>query len=1085
MQAYDDEYPLSPLQQGLLLNALFSPGGGVDVIQVICTLREAVDGECLRRAWEHAVAAHPVLRTEFAWEGVAEPVQRVRAAVELPWAVHDWSGLPPVEAETRFATLLAEDRERGFDLSAAPLTRCTLVRLGAVEHQLVWTWHHAILDGRSYPRVLRDAFGAYEELREGGTPDIRPATPFRDYVHWTHGREAPGAAEHWRALLEGYRAPASRPASPEATEAGSGEHTIRLSPARLAALEAAARRYGVTLNTMVQGAWALLLGNYDAVEDVVFGAVRGGRKGTVPGADDIVGPVINTLPVRVRMSRDVRTGEWLAALRAQHLAVRPFEHTPLPRVREWAEIPGEQPLFETLVVYEGHLNDTVLRAQGGSWLRRGFRVRRRPHAALCLAAFRDAGLILTLTWDRARHGDAEARGMAGHLRVLLHGLAAPEDRPLSRIPLLSRAERRRVVGEWNRTDAPADAPCMLQRFLEHARARPDALAVGSEREALTYGELDTRAARLAHGLRRRGVGPEVRVALLLDRSPELIVAILAVLKAGGAYVPLDPAYPPERLTWLLRNCGTAVLLTRGALSARVPEGAPVEILALDAPLDPPEAGSTPDAAVGPHGLAYVIYTSGSTGLPKGVMAHHGGLDNLVAWHQRAYRLRAGDRVSLIASPSFDASVWEIWPALACGASLHVPPEEVRIDPPALLGWLVRERLTIAFLPTAAAEEFVAHAAAAGPDATRGLALRTLITGGDRLRGVPKGLPFTFYNNYGPTENTVISTWALADPAQSGPPPIGRPLPNTRAYVLDRYLRPVPAGMQGELYLGGAQVTRGYLDRPRLTAERFVPDPFSVVPGARLYRSGDRARWDDAGRIHFLGRTDFQVKVRGFRVELGEVEATLARHPAVHEAVVVAPDDAEQGRRLVAYCVPAGAEAPADAALRAFLGERLPPWMIPATFVTVDRLPFTPAGKLNREALPAPAPTACPVETYVAPGTPVERALADVWRDVLRVERPGVHDSFFALGGHSLLAARLASRTASRLGVALTARAVFDAPTIAELARVIEAGRTAAAPELLAECLDQLETLSDEQVLAMLGQAEALEGAGGVQLVQPV
>jgi amino acid adenylation domain-containing protein len=1084
MQAYEDEYPLSPLQQGLLLNSLFSPGGGVDVIQVICTLQEAVDGDCLRHAWEHAVAAHPVLRTGFAWEGVGEPVQRVRARVELPWAAHDWSALPQAETEVRFAALLGEDRERGFDLSVAPLTRCTLVRSGAEEHRLVWTWHHAILDGRSYPQVLRDAFGAYEALRAGRTPDIRSPTPFRDYVHWAHGREVPGAAEHWLSLLEGFRAPAPRPAHPSAEDGvGSGEHTVRLSPARLAALEAVARRYGVTLNTMVQGAWALLLGNYNAADDVVFGAVRGGRKGTVPGAEEIVGPVINTLPVRVRLGRDARTSEWLADLRAQHLAVRPFEHTPLPRVREWAGIPGEQPLFETLVVYEGHLNDTVLRAQGGDWVRRSFRVCRRPHAALCLAAFRDAGLILTLTWDRARHDDAEARGMGEHLRVLLHGLAAPEDRPLSCIPLVSRAERRRVVGEWNHTDAPAEDVCMQHRFLEHVQERPDALAVQSEGETLTYGELDAHAGSLARALRRRGVGPEVRVALLLDRSPELITAILAVLKAGGAYVPLDPAYPPERLVWLLQDCGAAVLLTRGALRARIPEDCRVEILSIDAPLEEPEAGPAPNTATGPHGLAYVIYTSGSTGLPKGVMAHHGGLNNLVAWHQRAYNLRPGDRMSLIASPSFDASVWEIWPALACGASLHVPPDDVRIDPPALLAWLVRERLTVAFLPTAAAEEFVAHAAAAGPDARHGLALRTLLTGGARLRGVPQGLPFAFYNNYGPTENTVVSTWSIVDPDEHGLPPIGHPLSNTRAYVLDPYLRPVPPGMQGELYLGGAQVTRGYLDRPGLTAGRFVPDPFSAVPGARLYRSGDRVRWDDAGRIHFLGRTDLQVKVRGFRIELGEVETMLTRHPGVHEAVVVAPDDPEQGRRLVAYCVPAEAEAPADAVLRAFLGERLPPWMIPETFVKVDRLPFTPAGKLNREALPAPAPAACPAEMYVAPATPVERALAEVWRDVLRVERPGVHDSFFALGGHSLLAARLASRATSQLGVSLTARAVFDAPTIAEMAQVIEAERVAAEPELLAGCLDQLEMLSDEQVLAILGEAEAIQG--GVQLTQPV
>ncbi|HSP80997.1 MAG TPA: amino acid adenylation domain-containing protein, partial [Myxococcaceae bacterium] len=595
-----------------------------------------------------------------------------------------------------------------------------------------------------------------------------------------------------------------------------------------------------------------------------------------------------------------------------------------------------------------------------------------------------------------------ARMAAHYARLLECAVARPEQR-LSELPLLSEAERHQMLVEWNATrrEYPREA-CIHALFEAQARLRPEALAVAGKGRRLTYRELETRANQLAHHLRALGVGPEVVAGLCVERSVDFVVGALGILKAGGAYLPMDPAYPDEWLRYTAGDAGARVVVTQRALESRF-EGA-VRAVCLDGE-DALARQSTqaPESGVRAENLAYVIYTSGSTGRPKGVGIAHRSLGNLVTWHQQAYEVTPDERASLVAGMAFDASVWELWSNITAGASVHIPEEEVRVSPKALLQWLAEERLTLGFLPTPMVE------AALGEKWPEEMALRVLLTGGDALHRRPaRGQKARMVNLYGPTENTVVSTDAAVESegVEGVLPHIGRPIANVQAYILDERLEPVPMGVWGELHLGGENLARGYLGRAELTAERFLPNPFSEEPGARMYRTGDVVRLLPDGNLEFRGRRDAQVKVRGYRIELGEVEAALVSHPAVKEGVVVAREDVPGSKRLVAYYV-GGAQTPEVSALRAYLGEKLPEHMVPSAFMRLEALPLTPNGKVDRKALPALEVTES--EAYVAPRTAVEEVVAGIWASLLDLPRVGVHDNFFELGGHSLLATRVASR----------------------------------------------------------------------------
>jgi amino acid adenylation domain-containing protein len=1034
-------YPLSPLQQGMLFDSLYAPGSGVDVEQMVIGLRERLDVPALTRAWLRVVERHPTLRTAFRWEGTDAPRQDVHARVELPVEPRDWRELSAAEREDRFDAFLKADRARGVDLASPPLMRLALFRTGGEEHRLVWTFHHALLDGRAMTLVLREVFAFYEAFRDGREIDLPLPPPYADYIAWLDARDPAPDRAFWAGVLDGFTVSTPLPrrgahAAPDGGEAYAEQETV-LPAATASALRTLAHAHGLTLNAIVQGAWAILLSRYSGERDVVFGTVRACRHGCVEGAAAMVGLFINTVPMRLAVPPDAPVLALLGQARAQGVAVRPHEHAPLAEIQGWSGIPQGTPLFESTLNFQSAPFYQSLLAQGEGWSGRSFRIHRQPSTPLTLAVYGEPVLLARIGYDTRAFEPQVIAGMLRHLGVLLEAIGADAARPAAALPLLTEAERRRVLVEWNDTAAPhpADA-CLHAMFTGQARRTPGGTALVHDGRRVTYAELDEAANRLAHALRARGVGPEARVGICLERAPELVAALLGVLKAGGACVPLDPAYPRERLLYMLRDSGARVLVTRDALRAALAESG-AEALCLDTDAAELRAGSgapPPDGAA-PANLAYVIYTSGSTGRPKGVAVTHASAAALVHWAHDVFAPRELEGVLASTSVCFDLSVFELFVPLCGGGRAVLAGNALELREMADAD----EVRLLNTVPSAAAALLDAGGLPPGVETVclAGEPLATELV--DRLYAQP-GVR-RVYDLYGPSEDTTYSTFTLRRAGAA--PTIGRPVANTRAYVLGPDLRPVPAGVPGELYLGGAGLARGYLGRPGLTAERFVPDPFAAGPGGRLYRTGDRVRWTADGVLEYRGRLDHQVKIRGFRVEPGEVEAALRRAPGVAQAVVAVREDGGE-KRLAAYVGAAPGARPAAEELREALGTVLPEHMVPSAFVFLDALPLTPNGKVDRAALPDPGGAGAGRGAYAPPRTPVEEVVAGIWAEVLREERVGVHDHFFALGGHSLRAAQVVSRLRAALDVEVPLRTLFAAPRLEELARQVERIRAAAA-----------------------------------------
>ncbi len=1041
-------FPLSPMQQGMLFHSLYAARPGVDLEQVVITLPEEIEARAMAQAWRWALKRHAVLRTAMRWEGLEQPRQEVRAHVPFEFVAHDWSDLSAAAARRQLEKFLLADRARGFRLDLAPLWRVTLIQTRPAEHWLVFSFHHLLLDGRALVVLLNEVLAACEDFHCEREPALPPPAPYRNYIDWLGTQDWREGELFWRRALKGFIAPtpldlAKPVAADPARAALPREHHVELSSELTAGLRVLAKMHGLTLNTLVQGAWALLLGRYSGEDEVVFGAVRACRHSAVEGADNMVGLIINTVPLRVALPPEMPALAWLQRLRENWISLRPYEHTPLPDIQGWSEVPRGTPLFETIVNYQEPSWDAALQAQGGAWGHRQFAIRSQPNYPLALDAAGGATLSLKIIFDGERFESAAVRRMLGHLKTLLAGFAANPQQRLADLPLLTRAESEQFA-VWNRTAAtyPRDQ-CVHQLVEAQANRTPTALAVADQRRQLTYRELDAESDVLARRLRALGVGPDVCAGVCLDRSVDLVVSVLAILKAGGAYVPLDPAYPAERLAFLLEDSQATVVITlrrhTGALaSTRVP------LICLDEAAEAPANAARASAVLtrlSPEQLAYIIYTSGSTGVPKGVEIRHRSLVNLLTWHRRAYGVTPADRATLLASPAFDASVWELWPYLAAGASVHIPNEDIRVSPTQLVAWLAAQRITLSFMPTPLAEAVMDEPWPAG------VQLRSILTGGDKLRRRPgKNFPCPLINHYGPTENTVVATCAPVAPGSSTPPPIGAPIANTDVYVLDRRRRLVPVGVAGELFIGGDGLARGYRHQTALTDERFVRHPFDRTPGARLYRTGDLVRWDDHGQLEFLSRLDQQVKIRGHRIEPGEIETLLNRHPRVRESLVIASEEAQSDPQLVAYFLSQPAGQPAVSELAAFLRAKLPAYMVPVAFVHLDAWPLTPNGKLDRRALPAPtAASRRSNPPFESPRTPAEEAISRVFAEVLGRPVIGVQDNFFELGGHSLRAAQVVSRLNSTFQITLPVSSLFNEPTIAGFAREIEKQRATTRP----------------------------------------
>ncbi|MCP4656403.1 MAG: amino acid adenylation domain-containing protein, partial [bacterium] len=1008
-------------------------------------LRGSVDLRALRRTFGEIMRRHETLRTTFRAEG-EEPRQVIARPRPAALPLVDLGALPAARREQEIRRQSAAEGRRPFDLLRGPLLRTVLMRLAPSEHLLFMNVHHIISDGWSSGILLRELVSLYEAFA-AGEPSPLPelGIQYADFAlwqrRWLRGEMLQGQLDYWQRQLAGapelLDLPCDHP-RPAIDTAAARTATLRIPASLVGQLRALGRRRGATASMLLLAAWKTLLYRYSGQGDVLVGMAVANRNRSE--IEDLIGFFVNTLVLRSELSDRLSFSALLG--RVRETALEAYVHQDLPFEKLVEELRLERrldrnPLCQVMFAYQNfprprvEVPGLVISALGNVLQDTGTS---KFDLSLLFSELGEelAGL---LEYSSGLFDATTIRRLLGHFRNLAEAVVADPEQRLSELSLLSAAEQCQLLGEWNETAAPLPAAATIpELFAAQRRRTPDALAVVAGARQLSYAELSRRADRLARRLRDLGVGPEVAVAICAERSPELVVGVLAILKAGGAYLPIDPDYPEQRRAFMVRDAGVAVVLTRERWRQEFDE-----VICLDGDAHAEGGESAPASALRPENLAYVIYTSGSTGLPKGTELTHRGLVNLVAWHQRLYGVTAADRATQLAAPGFDAAVWELWPYLTAGAAIHIPEREIVADPARLPEWLVREGISLSFLPTPLAEAVLARPLPAG------LRLRALLTGGDRLHRHPsRDLPFALVNHYGPTENTVVTTaGTVAAAADAGAPPIGRPIANHRVYLLDRALGPVPIGVAGELHAAGPGLARGYLGRPRLTAEKFIPNPLAE-PGAgtrgeRLYKTGDLARTLPDGGIDFLGRIDHQVKIRGFRIELGEIETALGRHPAVREAAVVARAEAGD-RRLVAYVVPVEAAALAASELRSWLGESMPEYMVPATVVVLEALPLTAHGKVDRRALPAPESDRALTGAWVGPRSPVEEILAEIWSRVLGVDHVGVHDNFFALGGHSLLATQVASRVRRELEVELELRILFEQPTVAGLADEVTAAR---------------------------------------------
>ena len=1012
--ALSDVWPLTPLQEGLLFHALYDrQGPDVYTVQYVWELDGPLDAGVLAASAAALLDRHANLRAGFRPRKSGRSVQLIPVSVETPWREDDLSGRddPAAEAEQ----VAAEERGRRFDLAVPPLLRFVLIRLAPGRHRLVMTHHHILLDGWSMPILARELFTIY--TAGGHAAGLPPVTPYRDYLEWLRRQDRDEAAAAWKrslvGLTEGTLIP---PGRADRASVMPREIVVDVGAELTAGLRECARRHDLTLNTVMQGAWALLVGVLSGRDDVVFGNTVAGRPPELAGAETMLGLFINTIPVRVRLHPERSIARTLAALQDDQAELLAHQHLSLADIQRLAGV-GE--LFGTLVNFENYPVEADDPARDGLTITHAG-VRNANHYALTLVVFPGDPIWVHLVYRPDLFDDAEITRVAARFVRVLEQVAERPDLRLGAVDVLDPDERWRLLRGWNETGRGAPGATLNELFEAQARRTADATAVVHGDIAVSYAELNAAANRLARDLIGRGVGPESVVALAVPRSVEMVVAMLAVLKAGAAYLPVDLDYPQARIAFMLADAAPAVLVTTAG--TELPECDVPRVL-----VDDPAGGSSADPGdaerVMPLRLehpAYVIYTSGSTGTPKGVVVPHTGLACLAAGQREriGHDIGPGAQVAQLASLSFDAAVAEILLALTSGAAL-VLPQQGRLAGEGLSCFLDRQEIThLQISPTVLASV---------PESPLP-ALRTVAVMGEAC---PESLVSRWsagrrmVNAYGPTEATVCAT--VSDPLPLGPVPIGRPIRGTRVYVLDWWLRPVPAGVVGELYIAGAGLARGYAGRAGLTAGRFVACPFE--PGERMYRTGDLARWTGDGELVCVGRADDQVKVNGVRIELGEIEAALAALPGVGQAAAAVRADTGE-RRLIGYVVPGGDGPPDPAGLRRALGKVLPDPMVPAAVVTVDALPLTVNGKLDRRALPAP--DFAGLVSGRGPATSAEATLCGLFAEVLRLDRVGAEDSFFDLGGDSIMSMQLVTR-ARRAGFMVTPRDVFVRKTPAALA----------------------------------------------------
>lgn len=1019
---------------------------GVDIEQLVCRTSERLDISSIRGALVTLLDWHPILRTQFQWESSESPFQETVPNAVPEVEELDRMQIPEPEIGTDFLRFLTQDRARGLNLADAPLIRASLLRYPGKDC-LVLTLHHAIVDGRCFPILLEDFFRLYL-CQENGTaaPEAPKRLDYCDFAAWLAKQDFETEAKpFWQNLLKNFTAPTpiSVDRLPDAPDS-SGQWQLESSLTReeTTTLESLATSSGVTLNTIVQAAWSILLSRYSGETDVVFGGTRACRKSSLPEVEDAIGLFINTLPVRADADPDKPIKQLLSELREQWVAMRPHEHTPLAQIQSWSDLESGQQLFQSILVFERFDLGELMQQKGGDWANRTVELYEKTNFPITVAAYHGEALRIKIEFDNELFSSATIERMLGHLSELLRQFTANPNATIGSLEIVTETEKKILRSTWATPVDYRSDKTLVSWFEEQVEKKPDHIAMSFEDTSWTYRELNVEANRVAHYLLTEGnIEANPIVGLCVDRSPEIVVGILGILKAGAAYLPIDLAYPAERLQWMLEDSAAPVLLTQERLRNDLPD-TKAEIVSLESLAESGWPENNPELEIDPDSLAYIIFTSGSTGKPKGCRVTHRNVVRLMDATYPWYGFNESDVWTLFHSFAFDFSVWEIWGALLYGGRVAVVPYDTTRSPFDFYQLLVDEGVTVLNqTPSAFRQLIEAERQLKGnPDK---LSLRYVIFGGEALE-LESLRPWferhgdeepKLVNMYGITETTVHVTYRpISKDDLAGGSVIGCPIPDLEIHIQDPQGKAVPIGVPGEIFVGGAGVAAGYLNRPELTGERFLPHPWRE--GETLYRTGDVARYLPGGDLEYLGRCDDQVKIRGFRIELGEIQSVLVRHPAVREAFVTV-SESRGDKQIVAYLV--GNDGEIDLKeLRAHAGESMPPYMVPSAMIFLDQFPLTNNGKIDRKALPDPSSSLREKSEarYVAPAGKMEEKLAAIWQAVLKLDRIGRDDNYFELGGDSILSIQIVSR-ARREEIELNPRDLFDHQTIAELAEAAE------------------------------------------------
>ncbi|MEM8721055.1 MAG: amino acid adenylation domain-containing protein [Cyanobacteria bacterium P01_G01_bin.39] len=1047
-----DIYPLSPMQQGMLFHSLLEPNSGAYIIQTVYELHGQVDLAAFGKSWQQLVDRHSILRTAFVWDNLAEPLQVVGTAAKISLIEHDWQEIPLLEQQERLTAFLQKLKTTGFNLNQAPLMRLDSIKMRSQVYQFIWTYHHLLLDGWSVPLLIKELLEYYQSFTQDLPLSLTTAFPYKNYIAWLKQQDREQALSYWQQELQGFNSPTPLEIATDIVRRENSDcrylHIdVQLSAETTYKLEFLAREYQLTLNTLIQAAWGILLHRYSGDSDLVFGATTSGRPPTLAHSQAIIGLFINTLPVRVKIDSQQSLIGWLKQLQAKQIARQEHEYISLIDIHRVSDLPKDTPLFNSIVVFENYPVSSLKQSLDVLDLR-NVQTSEQTNYPLTLYAAVNSQLSLKLLYNEQLFSDRAIAKLLEQLKTLLQTIASNPKQKVGELDILTKLDKKFLTPNSTATSYPRS--CWHQLFEAKVAQIQEKNAVIADDDTLTYSELNEQANQLAHYLQLKNVTTGSLVGIYLERDSKLLISLLAVLKAGAAYVPLDPNYPRERVSYIIARAGISHLVIKQNIESNTfnsDRNLSVINLETEREIIQQQSRENLDLSITPQNLAYVIYTSGSTGKPKGVAVQHDSLVNFLYSMKEQPGITKSDRLLAITTISFDIAALELYLPLLAGATVIIAPSDIINSNQTLAERIEQHQITIMQATPITWRMLLA-------DNWLGNKELKILSGGEALKPqlaqqlLTKGKEV--WNLYGPTETTIWSSvYQLPKDRDLDQVFLGKAIANTQFYVLDSQLRLVPPGAIGELHIAGAGLARGYLNQPDLTAEKFIPNPFSVnsqqltinshqsaLPVTQyplLYQTGDRVRQLPSGDLEYLGRLDNQIKIRGFRIELGEIEAVLNQHPNVQTSVAITNDE-----RLIAYVTldSAFSKPPElNEELNQFLSEKLPQYMMPSNYVLLEKLPLTPNGKVDRHALvkldltkPSLAKAA------QKPQSATERAIAEVWQDVLQVERVGLTDNFFDLGGQSLLMIRVHSQIKEKLDVDISLVDMFRYPTVASLAK---------------------------------------------------